>query len=90
MMQPPVARGALSIRLAYQAQSNDWMLLAVDVAAALAVQDVSYRCIKSLQLCAAMSVRGAFTSDIVYSHQVTQTTLWTGSPRSCRADNAGY
>ena len=62
-----MAQGALSIQLAHQPRTSAWTLLAVDVAAALAAHDVSYRCTRSLQLCAAMSVRGAVTSDIAYS-----------------------
>lgn len=69
-MQPAATRGALSIQLAHHPASGAWTLLGVDVAAALAAREVSYRCIKSLQLCAVMSVRGAFTSDVVYSQKV--------------------
>jgi hypothetical protein len=70
LLQPQMAPGGLSVQLAHRAHTSAWTLLGVDVAAALAAQRVSYRCIRSLQLCAAMSVRGAFTSDIVYSPQV--------------------
>lgn len=77
-MQPQMAPGGLSVQLAHRAHTSDWTLLAVDVAAALAAQDVSYRCIRSLQLCAAMSVRGAFTSNVVHSPKVTCATSWCG------------
>ena len=69
-MQPQMAPGGLSVQLAHRAHTSAWTLLGVNVAAALAAQHISYRCIRSLQLCGAMSVRGAFTSDIVYRPQV--------------------
>jgi hypothetical protein len=71
LLQPQMAPGGLSVQLAHRAHTNAWTLLGVDVAAALAAQRISYRCIRSLQLCAAMSLRGAFTSDVVYSPKVT-------------------
>ena len=76
-VQPQMAPGGLSIQLAHRAHTGAWALLAVDVAAALAAQRVTYRCIRSLQLCGAMCVRGAFTSDTVYSPKVTQPVVWS-------------
>lgn len=60
------------------ARSGAWTLLCIDLAAALAARSHGYRCMKSLQLCSTLSVRGAFTSDIVYSLKVVQSRLQDG------------
>lgn len=66
------------MQLAHTAASGAWTLLCIDLAAALAARSHGYRCMKSLQLCATLSVRGAFTSDIVYSLKVSWHVLGAG------------
>lgn len=54
------------------AAHDSWMLLAVDLAAATCQAGSSspYSRLRALHLCANMTVRGAFTSDVKYDWQV--------------------
>ena len=63
-------RQATGVQLAYSSSSGAWTLLGVDLAAALAARGHDFYLTRGLRLCSAMRVRGAFTSDIVYSLKV--------------------
>lgn len=58
------------VQLAHLPTSGEWTLLAIDLAAAVSRTGATFSSVRRLQLCAHMHVRGAYTSDLVYSAKV--------------------
>jgi hypothetical protein len=78
-----------------------WLLLAVDLAAAVATagsggsgggssssQPSAYSHLKGLQLCSTLTVRGVFTSDIRFGLQVGHDSAWQHVPAVYIGDRA--
>lgn len=69
---------ASAVQLAHSPTSGEWTLLAIDLAAAVTRTGATFSSVRRLQLCAHMHVRGAYTSDLVYSSKVCkQSTEYT-------------
>jgi hypothetical protein len=60
-----------TLTLAMPAPSRRWTLLCIDLAAAAATASCApFACLRSVQLCSNMSVRGAFSSEARFGIQV--------------------
>ena len=60
-----------NIQIPYIPSNDSWTMLALDVAALLApVTSALFEEVKTLQFCASLVVRGAFTADNSYTLQV--------------------
>lgn len=60
-----------NVQIPYSPSNDNWTVLALNLAALLApVTNALYEETKSLQFCANLSVRGAFTADHGYTQQV--------------------
>ncbi len=60
-----------NVQVPYNSSNDRWSVLALDLAALLApVTSAAFEETKGVQVCANMVVRGAFTADYSYTHQV--------------------
>ena len=60
-----------SIQVAYAPSERGWLLLAMDLPSLLAAAGrTGFQEVRGLQLCATLSVRTVFTSDLAYSREV--------------------
>lgn len=80
----PQRKGS-SVHLPFNNPPAKWCCLAVDVPETLrSVTSSQFCCVKSVQVCASVSVRGVYTSDQKYSVQASNTPTYTPNPETPR------